>query len=100
MEDPAIMPPAPSNGRTWLWWIVSTVVLPSVAGSICSLNELTGFAALIIVLTAIGMHRNLSRELPGIHGCAALFFYFSGWALIMFSFFVGCIAIWGPISVR
>lgn len=93
MEDPAIMPPTPDNGKAWFFWCLATIVLPAIAGGICFLGEVGGGVALFLGVTAFFMHMAASMKLDGLSGCAVFFLYIGGWALMLVSFFVGCIVV-------
>ena len=93
MEDPAIMPPKPDNGKAWFFWCISTIVLPAAAGSICFTGEAGPGIALVLGLVAFFMHLTASTKLDGMNGCAVFFLYIGGWVLMLVSFFVGCIAV-------
>jgi hypothetical protein len=92
MEDPAIMPPKPDNGKAWLFWCLSTIVLPAMAGVICFKGEAGPGIALVLGLVASFMHLTASLKLDGLNGCAVFFLYVGGWTLMLASFFVGCVA--------
>jgi hypothetical protein len=91
MDDPAITPPQPDNGNAWLLWITATVVMPAIAGGVCSLGGLGPLMAAALLIIALFVQLTSAGKLDGCRGCAALLFYLGGWALMMASFFVGCL---------
>lgn len=91
MEDPAIMPPQPDNGKAWLLWCIATLVLPAIAGAICFMGEAGPGVALVLGIVAFFMHLAASMKLDGMSGCAVFFLYIGGWALMVATFFVGCV---------
>ena len=92
MEDPAIMPPKPDNGKAWLFWCFSTIALPAFAGGSCYLGEVGRVIAPVLGFAAIIIHLASSMNLGSLRGCAVFFIFFGGWALMLASFFVGCVA--------
>lgn len=91
MEDPAIMPPPPDNGKAWLLWCMATLVLPAIAGGICFMGNVGASIALALGASAFILHLGVSAKLDVKSGCAVTFAIVGGWALMMASFFVGCL---------
>lgn len=92
MDDPAIMPPKPDNGKAWFFWWLATMVLPAIVGGTWFTGGLGGGVAVLSGLIAFPMHFMASMKLESLNGCAVFFLYIGGWVLMLASFFVGCVA--------
>lgn len=90
MDDPAIMPPQPDNGKAWLIWCIATIVLPAIAGSLFIRGGVSNRVAMILGAVAFVLHLFASTKMDGTKGCAVLFFLIGGWALMVVTFFGGC----------
>ena len=97
MDDPAIMPPKPDNGKAWLFWCIATIVLPAIAGGICFMGVAGPGIALVLGLTAFVMHLTACMKLDVMSGCAVTFAVIGGWALMFATYFVGCLAVFPKI---
>lgn len=56
------------------------------------MSEVGSGVALFLAFAAFIMHYVISMKLYCMNGCAHFFVYVGGWALMLVSFFVGCIA--------
>ena len=90
MEDPAITPPQPDNGKAWLYWFIATIVLPAIAGSLFLKGVVGKGVAVVLCVVAFVLHLFASSKMDGAKGCALFFFFIGGWALMVVIFFGGC----------
>lgn len=90
MEAPDSTPPPPENGGAWLFWIIATIVLPSIAGGMIISGSSKAPAVLTLLVLAFIIHLASSLRLRGLQGCAVVALYLGGWTLMVVSFYVGC----------
>lgn len=91
MDAPAILPPAPDNGKGWLLWIVGAVMLPALAGGVFLSGQAGPGMATVLGVIAFFVHFVGCSQIKGAGGCATFFLFVGGWALMLGTFFVGCL---------
>ncbi|MFO1439605.1 MAG: hypothetical protein U1F81_14890 [Verrucomicrobiaceae bacterium] len=87
MEDPATMPPKPDNEMAWPFWIIATIVLPSIAGGFYFTGGNGPVVTVFLGVVSFVLHLVVSMKINNVNGCAVI----GGWVLMVASFFVGCL---------
>ncbi|MBL9133263.1 MAG: hypothetical protein JNG86_18780 [Verrucomicrobiaceae bacterium] len=93
MEDPVVMPPSPDNGQAWLFWIISTIVLPAIAGAMCFTQSGDLVVPIGLGILAVAVHLGSGAVMKGLSAGEVVFVYLGGWVLMAGSFFCGCMAV-------
>ena len=84
----------PSKGAWWFGWIFSTVVLPAVAGALAFQNNKPApVLACLIGATSLGLHFGSCIKLDQKVGPLIALLFLGGWALMVVTFFSGCLLI-------
>ena len=85
-------PPLPDTRRNWLVWIISTTMLPAVAGACGALNNNAGsIMALVLVMVSLGLHGAACKKLAPPKSWLHFFLMFGGGALLFSFLFSGCL---------
>ncbi|HRH95260.1 MAG TPA: hypothetical protein PLB55_04965 [Prosthecobacter sp.] len=91
-------PPLPAKGSWWFGWILATAVIPGLALAVLPLlpenDSLPQTVMALGGIGALGLHILSSVKLgKGRSGGLVVGLIFGGWALMLASFFVGCLAL-------
>ncbi len=91
-------PPLPAKGSWWFAWILATAVIPGLTLSLLAvLPEDGNLGQVILALAAIGtflLHIVATLKLgKGRSGGLTVGLFFGGWALMLASFFAGCLVL-------
>jgi hypothetical protein len=85
-------PPLPDTRRNWLVWIISTTMLPAVAGACGAMNSNTGtMLASWLVLISLVLHNEVCGKLAPPKSWMYFFLMFGGGALLFSFLFSGCL---------
>ncbi|MBB5030720.1 hypothetical protein [Prosthecobacter vanneervenii] len=98
MTEESAPPPSPAKpvppeaGRLWAAWLLSTMVLPSVAGLFLSVGSVYAYVCmLLLVCASLGLHLGACIRLAPELTCLSFFLAVGGWVLMAASFFAGCV---------
>jgi len=85
-------PAPPEAGRLWAAWLLSTVVLPSVAGALLNVEAVYSYVCmLLLVCASLGLHLGACIRLSPELTCLSFFLAVGGWVLMAASYFAGCV---------
>lgn len=85
-------PAPPEAGRLWVAWLLSTVVLPSVAGALLAVGAVYAeICMLMLVCASLGLHLGACIRLAPELTCLSFFLAVGGWGLMAASYFAGCV---------
>ncbi len=87
-------PPLPNTKLWWYAWILATVILPGAMLWLLAILPGMDTLWLLAVLLVLGLHLVASSKLgKGRSGWLTAGLIFGGWALMLVSMFIGCIAL-------
>jgi 4-amino-4-deoxy-L-arabinose transferase-like glycosyltransferase len=91
MPEPDTPTPEHNTSPWWLAWLVSTVVLPAVAGTVAFSKSGSGPVAVGLCILSFFLHFGSSARLDPKGGGLVLVLFFGGWVLMLAVFFAGCL---------
>jgi len=84
----------PASGGWWLAWILATVIIPGAMLWLLAILPGMDTLWLLAVFLVLGLHLVASSKLgKGRSGWLTSGLIFGGWALMLVSAFIGCIAL-------
>jgi hypothetical protein len=97
-------PAPPASGGWWIAWIFATVIVPGLIVPLANGVDQNGLMSdywWVIVGGILILHMVASVKLGWCRsGCLAAALILGGWALMLVSFFVGCISVMSNMNHR
>jgi CDP-diglyceride synthetase len=100
MNEPSGEPEQPplGQGDFWLGWILSTVVLPAIAGCFVLKSANASGLAMALLPVCLLLHLITSIYLEKRGWLVSFLLFFGGWGLMVVSFFAGCVSLGKPFQ--
>lgn len=88
--------PPSSQGGFWLGWILSTLVLPAIAGGFVLKSADASGLAMALLPVCLLLHLITSIYLEKRGWVMSFLLFVGGWGLMVVSFFAGCVSLGKP----